>query len=170
MRTVVAPAALRFYDACPGVGLTLSTAPFRERRAPARRRRERPALRRPSTTDSRCPRPFAASRCSSSPRASSRAATTRFSARAPTPGERARPVFLAGAATGLRLLAEGPWLSWFPFTFLARNPQLGLKPLPLTFGRRRYRTGLAARRAAEDLAPVRLLEDLVRDIALERLG
>ena len=80
-------------------------------------------------------------------------------------GERPGPVFLAGAAAGLRLLAEGPWLSWFPFTFLARSPELGLKPLPLTFGRRRYRTGLVARRSAEDLAPVRLLEDLVRDIA-----
>lgn len=94
-------------------------------------------------------------------------------------GERAGPVFLASAAAGLRLLAEGPWLSWFPFTFLARHPELGLEPLPLTFGRRRYRTGLVARRAGEDLAPVRLLEDLapvrlledlVRDIALERLG
>ena len=85
-------------------------------------------------------------------------------------GERAGPVFLAGATAGLRLLAEGPWLSWLPFTFLARLPELELKPLPLAFGRRRYRAGLVARRAAEDLAPMRLLEDLVRDIELERLG
>ena len=60
-------------------------------------------------------------------------------------GERAGPVILAGSAAGLRLLAGGPWLSWFPLAFLARNPELGLKPLPLTFGRHRYRTGLGAR-------------------------
>ena len=83
-------------------------------------------------------------------------------------GERPGPVLRAGAA-GLVLLAEGPWLSWLPFAFLARLPALGLKPLPLTFGRRRCRTGLVARRSAEDLAPVRLFEDIVRDIvALER--
>ena len=85
-------------------------------------------------------------------------------------GERAGPVFRTGAAAGLLLLAEGPWLAWLPFAFVVRSPELGLKPLPLVFGRRRYRTGLVARRAAEDLAPVRLLEDLVRDIARERLA
>lgn len=79
------------------------------------------------------------------------------------------PVVRAGAA-GLSLLAEGPWLCWLPFPFLAGLPEFGLKPLPLVFGRRRYRTGLVARRAAEDLAPVRLFEDLVRDISLERPG
>ena len=41
-------------------------------------------------------------------------------------------------------------------------PALGLKPLPLAFGRRPGRTGLVAR--PEDLAPMRLIED----IALER--
>ena len=71
---------------------------------------------------------------------------------------------------GLLLLAEGPWLSWLPFAFLARLPALGLEPLPLTFGRRRCRTGLIARRSAEDLAPVRLFEDIVRTIALEPPG
>ena len=99
MRAVVAPAALRFQQACPGVALTLRSAAFAE---------------------------------------------------------------------GVRLLAEGPWLSWLPFAFLARLPALGLKPLPLVFGRRRCRTGLVARRSAEDLAPVRLFEDIVRTIALER--
>jgi len=84
-------------------------------------------------------------------------------------GERPGPVLRAGAA-GLALLAEGPWLSWVPFAFLARLPALDLKPLPLTFGRRRCRTGLVARRSAEDLAPVRRFEDIVRDIALERTG
>ena len=74
--------------------------------------------------------------------------------------ERTGPVFRAGAA-GLVLLAEGPWLSWLPFAFLARLPALGLKPLPLVFGRRR---------SAEDLPPVRLFEDIVRTIALEGPG
>ena len=41
---------------------------------------------------------------------------------------------------------------------------------PLTFGRRRYPSGLVARRSAEDLAPVRRFEDIVRTIALERPG
>ena len=84
-------------------------------------------------------------------------------------GERPGPVLRAGAA-GLVLLAEGPWLSWLPFAFLARLPALGLKPLPLNFGRRRCRTGLVARRSAEDLAPVRRFEDIVRTIALEHPG
>ena len=69
-------------------------------------------------------------------------------------GERAGPVLRAGAE-GLLLLAEGPWLSWLPLPFLERLPALGIEPLPLPFGRRRYRTGLVARRSAEDLAPVR---------------
>ena len=51
-----------------------------------------------------------------------------------------------------------------------RLPALGLKPLPLVFGRRRCRTGLVARRSAEDLEPVRLFEDIVRTIAPERPG
>ena len=83
--------------------------------------------------------------------------------------ERAGPVLRAGAA-GLVLLAEGPWLSWVRFAFLARLPALGLKPLPLVFERRRCRTGLVARRAAEDLAPVPRFQDITRDIALERAG
>ena len=81
-------------------------------------------------------------------------------------GERAGPVLRAGAA-GLLLLAEGPWLSWLPLAFLARLPALGVAPLAVRLGRRRYRSGLVARRAAEDLAPVRLFEEIVREIALE---
>ena len=84
-------------------------------------------------------------------------------------GEPPGPVVRAGAA-GLSLLAEGPWLSWLPFPCLARLPNLGLKPLPLVFGRRRYRTMLVVWHAAEDLAPVRLFKNLVRDISLERPG
>lgn len=81
-------------------------------------------------------------------------------------GERAGPVLFAGAA-GVFLLAEGPWLSWLPLALVARLPALGIEPLPLSFGRRSYRTGLVARRAAEDLAPVRAFEEIVSDIALE---
>ena len=81
-------------------------------------------------------------------------------------GERAGPVLRAGAA-GLLLLAEGPWLSWLPLALLARLPALGIEPLPLSFGRRRYRTGLVARRSAEDLAPMRAFEAIVSDIARE---
>ena len=81
--------------------------------------------------------------------------------------ERTGPVLRAGCA-GLLLLAEGPCLSWLSLAFLARLPGLDLKPLPLTFDRRCYRTGLVARRSAEDLAPVRRFEQIVRDIALER--
>ena len=55
-------------------------------------------------------------------------------------------------------------------SFRATVPVLGLKPLPLAFGRRRCRTGFVARRSAEDLAPVRLFEDIVRTIALEHTG
>lgn len=81
-------------------------------------------------------------------------------------GERAGPVLRAGA-TGLLLLAKGPWLSWLPLAFLARLPGLGITPLALNFGRRRYRTGLVVRRSAEDLKPVRLFKEIVREIALE---
>ena len=209
MRTVVAPAAIRFHTACPGVGLTLRTAPFAQgvhlleggesdlhcggvddgqplpahlRREPLLKltagivaRRDHPLQRARPTPGDLVRSPWldwldgyrSARTRAAAPKASLDAVLQRLHERT---GERAGPVFLAGAAAGLRLLAEGPWLSWFPLAFLARSPELGLKPLPLTFGRRRYRTGLVARRAAEDLAPVRLLEDLVRDIAIEQLG
>ena len=86
------------------------------------------------------------------------------------PAAQLRPCASAPAPScaGLLLLAEGPCLSWLPLAFLARLPGLDLKPLPLTFDRRCYRTGLVARRSAVDLAPVRRFEHIVRDIALER--
>ena len=203
MRAVVAPAALRFQSACPGVALTLRSAAFAEgvrlladgagdvhfggiddgRALPGFLRRE-PMLRitagivahrghplhgaRPTPSDLlrhpwlEC---YAAARSGADGRGPSLASVLeRLRERT---GERPGPVLRAGAA-GLLLLAEGPWLSWLPFAFLARLPALGLKPLPLVFGRRRCRTGLVARRSAEDLAPVRLFEDIVRTIALER--
>ena len=82
-------------------------------------------------------------------------------------GRCVRAVVSAGSA-GLSLLATNPWLAWLPLELLDRLPGVPLRALPLTFGRRRYRTGLVARRAAEDLAPVRMLEDTVRDAALGR--
>ena len=205
MRAVVAPAALRFQSACPGVALTLRSAAFAEgvrlladgagdvhfggiddgRALPAFLRRE-PLLRitagivahrghplhgaRPTPGDLlrhpwlEC---YTAARSGADERGPSLASVLeRLRERT---GERPGPVLRAGAA-GLLLLAEGPWLSWLPFAFLARLPALGLEPLPLVFGRRRCRTGLVARRSAEDLAPVRLFEDIVRAIALERSG
>ena len=65
-------------------------------------------------------------------------------------------------------MATGPWLAWLPLDFLERLPGLRLTPLPLAFRRPCYRTGCIARRSAEDLAPFRLLEETVRDTALER--
>lgn len=209
MRTVVAPAAVRFHRACPGVGLTLRTVPFTEgvrlleggesdlhiggvdggRRLPAFLRRE-PLLkitagivaRRDHPLQSARPTPddlvrslwldwhdgYAAARTGADERGASLGAVlARLRERT---GERAGPVLRADAAAGLLLLAEGPWLSWLPFAFLARLPEPGLKPLPLTFGRRSYRTGFVARRAVESLAPVRRFKDLVRELALEHLG
>ena len=81
-------------------------------------------------------------------------------------GVRAGPVLRMGAA-GLVLLAEGPWLSWLPLALLARLPALGIEPVPTGFGRRRYRSGLVARRSAEDLAPMRAFEAMVREVARE---
>ena len=40
--------------------------------------------------------------------------------------------------------------------------------MPVELGRHDYRTRLAARRSAEDLAPFRLLVAAVREAALER--
>ena len=81
-------------------------------------------------------------------------------------GETAGPVLRMGAV-GLLLLAEGPWLSWLPLALLARLPALGIEPLPTAFGRRRYRSGIVVRRSAEDLAPMRAFEAMVRDVARE---
>ena len=46
-----------------------------------------------------------------------------------------------------------------------RLPALGIEPVPTAFGRRRYRTGLVARRSVEDLAPMRAFEAMVRNVA-----
>ena len=82
-------------------------------------------------------------------------------------GRRVKTVLRADAA-GLFLLATGPWLARLPLDFLDGLPGTPLRPLPLRFGRCRCPAGLIARRAAEDLAPFRLLQKAVRDAALER--
>ena len=82
-------------------------------------------------------------------------------------GRRVKTVLRADAA-GLFLLATGPWLARLPLDFLDGLPGTPLRPLPLGFGRCRCPAGLVARRSAEDLAPFRLLQQAVRDAALER--
>ena len=69
---------------------------------------------------------------------------------------------------GLFAMAGGPWLAWLSTELLNRLPGGLIRPLPVEIGRYRYRTGFVARRAAEDLAPFRALEQAVRDIALGR--
>ena len=71
------------------------------------------------------------------------------------------------ASAGLLLMTTGPYLAWLALELLDRLPERLLRPVPVTFGRFRYRSGLVARRAAEDLAPLRRLEALVREVALE---
>ena len=202
MRAVIAPAALRFQQACPGVGLSLRTVSFSEgvrllaagasdlhcggidggQPLPGFLRRE-PLLEVTAGIVARRDHPLHGARptpedlvlspwldCYSSARSEAEESGPSLAGvlerlRERT-GERAGPVLRAGAS-GLFLLPEGPWLSWLPFAFLARLPALGVEPLAVNFGRRRYHTGLVARRSAEDLAPVRLFEEIVREIALE---
>ena len=49
-----------------------------------------------------------------------------------------------------------------------RSPVPGafLRPVPVTFGRFRYRSGFIARRSAEDLPSFRRLEALIRETAI----
>ena len=82
---------------------------------------------------------------------------------------RVKTVLRAGTA-GLLLMADGPYLAWLSLTFLDRLPGGFLRPLPVRFGRFRYRTGFVARRSAEDLAPFRKLEAIVRETALGHPG
>ena len=80
-------------------------------------------------------------------------------------GRRVRPV-LRAESSGLLLLATGPWLALLPLDLLDALPGAPIAPLPLAFGRRRYRTGFVARRSAEDHAPFRQLQETVRETAL----
>ena len=69
-------------------------------------------------------------------------------------------------SAGLLLMTTGPYLAWLALDFLERLPGAFLRPVPVTFGRFRYRSGLVARRSAEDLPAFRRLEALVRESAL----
>ena len=82
-------------------------------------------------------------------------------------GKRVQTVVRADTV-GLFLLTAGPWLAWLPLNFLDGLAGPKLRPLPLKFGRYRYRAGFIARRSAEDLAPFQALEKTVRETALER--
>ena len=78
---------------------------------------------------------------------------------------RVRTAIRTGTA-GLALMASGPYLAWLPLTFLERFPGHGLRPLPVSLARTRYRSGYVARRAAEDHPPFRRLEAILRETAL----
>ena len=170
MRTVVAPAAVRFQRACPGIGLTLRTVPFSQgvrlleggesdlhcggvdggQPLPAHLRRE-PLLKVTAGIVARRDHPLQSVR--------------------PTPGD----------------LVRGPWLDCYATERAdadERGPALGAV-LERLRERTGERAGLVVRAGAADLlllaeGPwlswlpfpflVRLFEDLVRDIALERLG
>ena len=80
---------------------------------------------------------------------------------------RVRTVVDAGTS-GLLLMAGGPYLAWLSLTFLERLPGRFLRPVPVALGRFRYRSGFVARRSAEDLAPFRRFEAIVRDTVLEQ--
>ena len=82
---------------------------------------------------------------------------------------RVRTIVRAGT-TGLFLMATGPYLAWLSLTFLERLPGLAVQPLPVALGRYTYRSGFVARRAAEDLAPFRRFEAILRETALGRRG
>ena len=84
--------------------------------------------------------------------------------------ERHARVLVRAGGAALCLLAAGPWLAWLPLELLVRLPAPRLRALPTEYGRRRYRTGFVVRRAAEDLAPFRLLEDGIRNAARGRDG
>ena len=84
------------------------------------------------------------------------------------PGRRAGTV-IRTAPAGPFSMASGPYLAWLPLKFLHAFDR-DLRPLPVRFGRHRYRTGFIARRSAEDLAAFRLFQQAVRDAALEKSG
>ena len=86
-----------------------------------------------------------------------------------TTHHRVDTILRAGTA-GLLLMAAGPYLAWLSLTFLERLPGLFLRPLPVAFGRFEYRSGFVVRRSAEDVAPFRRFEAILRDTALGRNG
>ena len=78
-----------------------------------------------------------------------------------------RDVARTGSA-GFLLLATGPYLAWPAVELVERLPGAFVRPLPLEFGRFRYRSGFVARRSAEKTEAFRRLEAPVRETALSR--
>ena len=78
-----------------------------------------------------------------------------------------RDVVRTGSA-GLLLLTTGPYLAWLVVELVERLSGAFVRPLPLDFGRFRYRSGFVARRSAEKADAFRRLEALVRETALGR--
>ena len=79
-------------------------------------------------------------------------------------GKRLRRIVRAGPA-GLVLMCTGPYLSRLPMTFLDRLPGLRLKPLPIEFGRLRFRAGIVSRASAWDFSAFRYFAGIVREVA-----
>ncbi len=68
----------------------------------------------------------------------------------------------------LLLMTSGPYLAWLSTEFLDRLPGQFLRPLPVAFGRYRFRSGFVVRRATEDIPPFRRFEALLRQTALKQ--
>ena len=166
MEAVVGPAIARFHETFPAVELKLSTASFAE------------ALRRlmGGESDLHCGDIDAGTQL---PGFLRREHVLDITAGI-VAGER-HPLLAARAAVGD--LSGYPWIDYGgpapagtaaptdPSSLPAVLDALAgpkLRPLPLKFGRYRYRAGFIARRSAEDLAPFQQLEETVRDAALER--
>lgn len=79
-------------------------------------------------------------------------------------GKRVRTVVRAGPA-GVALMGTGPYLSRLPVTFLDALPGLRLEPLPLEFGRARFRAGIVSRASAWDVSTFRHFAETVRKVA-----
>ena len=84
-------------------------------------------------------------------------------------GKRVRIVVRAGPA-GLALMGKGPYLSRLPVTYLDRLPGPRLRPLPLEFGRARFRAGIVSRASAWDCPAFRCFAETVRKVVRGQNG
>ena len=84
-------------------------------------------------------------------------------------GKRVRIVVRAGPA-GLALMGTGPYLSRLPVTYLHKLPEPRLRPLPIEFGRARFRAGIVSRSSAWDFPAFRCFAETVRMVAREQDG
>ena len=60
-----------------------------------------------------------------------------------------------------------PGSAWLPVELLEHLPGVPIKPLPLAFGKHRYRAGLVIRRSAADFKPFSNLVNTIRSVALK---